>query len=318
MFLNTNRFADITLGLIAILGFTARLCIINHVGETGRGVTMAGFETADGLRLDYSDQAGIAPPILCLAGLKRNKSDFDYLVRDLDRPNRIIRLDCRGRGASDHDPDWANCNVAVEATDALALMDHLSIPQAVVIGTSRGGVLGMVMEATRPGAVRALVLSDVGPDVDYEDLKRILSYIGMPPPYRTMDDAARDFAAKLKNIFVGRDHRYFLDIVERSYAVGPDGPTLNYDPRLRDATEAQMKVVATDGHGLWPIFALFSDIPVLALKAEHSDILSASTLQKMVAMKPDLRHTTIPGVGHIPRLNEPEALAAIRDLLDSL
>ena len=280
---------------------------------------MAFFTTADGLRLEYLDEgAGDGPPILCLAGLTRNKSDFDYMVRDLDRPNRIIRLDCRGRGGSDHDPDWSNYNVAAEAGDALALMDHLGIPDAVVIGTSRGGVLGMLMQQIRPGAVRALVLSDVGPDVDFEGLRRILSYIGMKPPYETMDEAATDFAAKLKDIFVGHDHRYFLDIVERSYAVGPNGLTLNYDAKLRDATEAQMKVVKDDGHGLWPVFALFADIPVLALKAENSDILSRKTLEKMIEAKPDLRHAVIPGVGHIPRLNEPVALAAIRDLLDSL
>lgn len=280
---------------------------------------MAFFTTADGLRLEYVDEgAGVGPPILCLAGLTRNKSDFDYMVQDLDRPNRIIRLDCRGRGGSDHDPDWSNYNVVTEANDALALLDHLSIPNAVVIGTSRGGVLGMLMQQMRPGVVSALVLSDVGPDVDFEGLRRILSYIGMPPPYKTMDDAAADFAIKLKDIFVGRDHRYFLDIVERSYAVGPNSLTLNYDAKLRDATEAQMKVVKDDGHGLWPIFALFQDIPVLALKAENSDILSQETLDKMIAAKPDLRHAIIPDVGHIPRLNEPVALAAIRDLLDSL
>ncbi len=280
---------------------------------------MAFFTTADGLRLEYLDEGGSAgPPILCLAGLTRNKSDFDYMVRDLERPNRIIRLDCRGRGGSDHDSDWSNYNVVTETEDALALLDHLNIPGAVVIGTSRGGVLGMLMQQLRPGLVRALVLSDVGPDVDFEGLRRILSYIGMTPPYRTMDDAAEDFAAKLKDIFVGRDHRYFLDIVERSYAEGPDGLTLNYDAKLRDATAAQMKVVKDDGHGLWPVFALFQDIPVLALKAENSDILSQETLDKMIAAKPDLRHAIIPDVGHIPRLNEPAALAAIRDLLDSL
>ena len=280
---------------------------------------MAYFATADGLRLEYLDEGdGPGAPILCLDGLTRNKSDFDYMVRDLDRPNRIIRLDCRGRGGSDHDPDWTNYNVGREAEDALALLDHLGLPGAVVIGTSRGGVLGMLMEEMRPGAVQALVLSDVGPDVDYEGLRRILSYIGMPPPYATMDEAAEDFAAKLENIFVGHDHRYFLDIVERSYAVGKDGLTLNYDARLRDATEAQMRVVKADGHGLWPAFALFHDIPVLALKAENSDILSPKTLAKMIEAKPDLRHAVIPGVGHIPRLNEAVALAAIRDLLDSL
>ncbi len=280
---------------------------------------MAFFSTADGLRLEYLDEGeGIGLPILCLAGLTRNKSDFDYMVRDLDRPNRIIRLDCRGRGGSDYDPNWANYNVVKEAEDALALLDHLNIPKAIVIGTSRGGVLGMLMQQMRPGVVAALVLSDVGPDVGFEGLKRILAYIGMPPPFKTMNEAAEDFAAKLKNIFVGRDHRYFLDIVERSYAVGEDGLTLNYDARLRDATEAQMQVVETDGHGLWPVFALFAHIPVLALKAENSDILSPKTLQKMIEAKPDLRHAVIPGVGHIPRLNEPVALAAVRDLLDSL
>lgn len=280
---------------------------------------MAYFTTADGLRLEYLD-TGVGPgaPILCLAGLTRNKSDFDYMVQDLDRPNRIIRLDCRGRGGSDHDPNWANYNVVKEAEDALALLDHLNLASAVVIGTSRGGVLGMLMQQMRPGSVQALVLSDVGPDVDFEGLRRILSYIGMPPPYKTMDEAATDFAVKLKDIFVGRDHRYFLDIVERSYAVGEDGLVLNYDGHLRDATEAQMQVVKDDGHGLWPVFALFQDIPVLALKAENSDILSQKTLDKMIAAKPELRHAIIPDVGHIPRLNEPAALTAIRDLLDSL
>lgn len=280
---------------------------------------MAYFATADGLRLEYLDEgAGPGAPILCLAGLTRNKSDFDYMARDLDRPNRIIRLDCRGRGGSDHDLDWTNYNVVKEAEDALALLDHLGVPQAVIIGTSRGGVLGMLMQQMRPGVAQALVLSDVGPDVDFEGLRRILSYIGRTPPYRTMDEAAADFAAKLKDIFVGHDHRYFLDIVERSYAVGEDGLALNYDAGLRNATEVQMEVVKVDGHGLWPVFALFQDIPVLALKAENSDILSPRTLEKMIAAKPDLRHAVIPGVGHIPRLNEPVALAAIRDLLDSL
>ncbi len=279
---------------------------------------MAFFTTADGLRLEYLDEGAGGPPILCLAGLTRNKSDFDYMVRDLNRPNRIIRLDCRGRGGSDHDPDWANYNVSKEAEDALALLGHLGLSKVVIIGTSRGGVLGMLMQQMRPGVVQALVLSDVGPDVDFEGLRRILSYIGMKPPYKTMDEAATDFATKLRSIFVGHDHRYFLDIVERSYAVGESGLALNYDGRLRDATEAQMKIVKDDGHGLWPIFALFRDIPVLALKAENSDILSQETLDKMIAAKPDLRHAIIPGVGHIPRLNEPVALAAIRDLLDSL
>lgn len=280
---------------------------------------MAYFTTADGLRLEYLDEgAGPGAPILCLAGLTRNKYDFDYMVRDLDRPNRIIRLDCRGRGGSDYDPDWTNYNVVKEAEDALALLTHLNIPNAVIIGTSRGGVLGMLMQQMRPSVVSALVLSDVGPDVDFEGLRRILSYIGMKPPYKTMDEAATDFATKLKDIFVGHDHRYFLDIVVRSYAVGPDGLTLNYDAKLRGATEAQMKVVKDEGHGLWPVFALFQDIPVLALKAENSDILSQNTLEKMIEAKPDLRHATIPGIGHIPRLNEPVALAAIRDLLDSL
>ena len=86
---------------------------------------MAFFTSADGLRLEYLDEGESAPPILCLAGLTRNKSDFDYMVRDLNRPNRIIRLDCRGRGGSDHDPNWGNYNVQKEAEDALTLLDHL-------------------------------------------------------------------------------------------------------------------------------------------------------------------------------------------------
>ncbi|MEM7268693.1 MAG: alpha/beta hydrolase [Pseudomonadota bacterium] len=256
------------------------------------------FRTTDGLRLAYSDEDnGPGPTILCLAGLTRNMTDFDFFADALDRPGRIIRLDSRGRGASDWDADYNNYNVVKEAADAMELCDHLNLDRVTVLGASRGGILGMVMAATRPGLLSGLVLCDVGPDVDFVGLKRILAYIGKPVDYASYEEAAEDYFDKLGDVFVGCGPDYFLDIVKRSYNADGGALTLNYDPALRDATEAQLAVVKEHGHGLWPIFPMLKRVPLLALRAENSDILSDETLGKMRSIKSDMLSAVVRGVG---------------------
>ena len=126
------------------------------------------FRAADGTRLAYRDD-GDGQPVLALAGLTRDGRDFDYLARHLGEGVRLVRLDSRGRGGS----DWADpetYTVAQEAQDALALLDHLGIERAAVIGSSRGGLLAMVMAATAPGRVAGICFNDVGPVLQREGL----------------------------------------------------------------------------------------------------------------------------------------------------
>jgi pimeloyl-ACP methyl ester carboxylesterase len=116
------------------------------------------FHAQDGRRIAYADSGGGGPAVLCLPGLTRTMADYADLAAYLAPRYRVIRTDYRGRGAS----DWAEEPLAeytpiVEGMDAAALLAHLEVGQATIIGTSRGGIIGMLLAATRPELVTALV-----------------------------------------------------------------------------------------------------------------------------------------------------------------
>ncbi|MEX2520366.1 MAG: alpha/beta hydrolase [Paracoccaceae bacterium] len=282
---------------------------------------MKRFETNHGLSLAYSDEGeGPGAPLLCLAGLTRSKRDFDHFAAALPQhagPRRIIRLDSRGRGASDHDPDFSRYNVMVEAGDAIALLDHLGVEKVVVVGTSRGGILATVIAATSPERLAGVILNDVGPVIEPDGIQRIVGYLGMRPHASTMAEAAANLAALFGPLFNGVDAIFWHEWAERSYVEAEDGLDLAYDPKLRDATLAQ-SAANTDDAGLWRLFESLGPIPTLLLRGANSDILSAATVAEMRVSKPDLQTAEIPDRGHTPRLDEPAALDAIAAFLRSV
>src|SRR4051794_22519608 len=114
---------------------------------------MPRFTTSDGLALDYADE-GAGTPVLCLPGLTRNAADFDELTAALSGRVRLLRLTLRGRGASDRDPNPANYNVGIEARDVVEFLDHLGLREVTIVGTSRGGLIAMLLAATAHERVR--------------------------------------------------------------------------------------------------------------------------------------------------------------------
>ncbi len=280
---------------------------------------MKTFQTKDGLTLAYGD-AGEGPglPLLCLAGLTRNSSDFDFMVDAIGPGRRIIRLDSRGRGASDHDPNFNNYNGMVEAGDALALLDHLGVEKAVIVGSSRGGILAMIIAATAPARIAGAVLNDVGPVIDPTGLTKIMGYLGLPPKAKTLAEAAEGMAAAFGHQFPGVGPDFWQAWAERGNTVTTDGLALNYDPKLRDATLAQIAAADPNGPGLWPLFAALGPVPTLLLKGEFSDLLTDETVAAMLAAKPDLRTAIVANRGHIPRLDEPDAIGPITAFLKDL
>ncbi|MFV0476174.1 MAG: alpha/beta fold hydrolase [Pikeienuella sp.] len=282
---------------------------------------MRHFTSADGLRLAYRDDpGGRGAPLLCLAGLTRSGRDFDHFAAAMNGRRRLIRLDCRGRGGSDHDPDFTRYNPMAEAGDAISLLDHLGVESAVVVGSSRGGLLAAVIAATRPERLAGVVLNDVGPVLDPEGIGKIMGYLGVAPRAKTMAEAAEGLKAIHAESFRNVDADFWADWAERSYVETEGGLALAYDPKLRDATLAQAAAAAEHegGADLWPLFAALDLIPTLALRGENSNLLSAATLAEMATRKRDLVTATIPDRGHIPRLDEPAALAAINAFLDRL
>ena len=244
--------------------------------------------------------------LLALAGLTRDGRDFDYLARHLPDV-RLIRLDSRGRGGSDRaDPE--TYTVAQEARDALALLDHLRIGRAAVIGSSRGGLLGMSMVALAPERVAGLCFNDVGPVLQRDGLMRIGTYMGVKPAVATLAEAADRMAAANSGFQNVPPLRWEEEAV-RHYVQTPDGLALPYDPALRIGFDRAMAAPLPE---LWPLFDACAGIPLALIRGANSDVLARATADAMQARRPDLIRAELPGRGHVPFLDEPEALAAIR------
>jgi len=265
---------------------------------------MPHFTAPDGARLFYRD-SGAGLPVLCLAGLTRNSLDFDYLAPHLPGV-RLIRPDYRGRGWSQHTgPD--SYTVAREAADALALLDHLGIASAAVLGTSRGGIIGMFLAATARDRLRGLCLNDIGPAIERAGLEKISDYVGRFPAAATPAAAAvllREFAAGFEGVAPLR----WMEEAVRHFHVGPDGLRLTYDPALRDRFLAD---VASSPPDLWPMFDAAAGLPLALVWGVNSDLLAAPTVAEMRRRRPDMILAAVPGRAHIPFLDEPESLAAI-------
>lgn len=220
----------------------------------------ARFSAADGTRLAYRDD-GRGKVLLALAGLTRDGRDFDYLARHLPDV-RLIRLDSRGRGGSDRaDPE--TYTVAQEARDALALLDHLRIGRAAVIGSSRGGLLGMSMVALAPERVAGLCFNDVGPVLQRDGLMRIGTYMGVKPAVATLAEAADRMAAANSGFQNVPPLRWEEEAV-RHYVQTPDGLALPYDPALRIGFDRAMAAPLPE---LWPLFDACAGIPLALIRA---------------------------------------------------
>lgn len=278
---------------------------------------MTRFQVNDGLSLAYQDEpGGPGAPLLCLAGLTRCGSDFDFFADAMNARRRVIRLDSRGRGGSDHDPDFSKYNAMTEAEDAIALLDHLGVEKVVAVGSSRGGILAALIAATAPERLDLVILNDVGGRIEPAGMNKIMGYLGVQPKVRTMKEAATVIRSQMQEAFTGADEAFWLAWAERSFTQAETGLKLNYDPKLRDAVIPQLEATDPDGPGLWPLFAALHPVSTLLLRGANSDLLTMETVNKMRSDKPDLRFAEIPGRGHIPRLDEPEALSAINAFLD--
>lgn len=273
---------------------------------------MPRFTTSDGLSLHYSDE-GQGLPVLALAGLTRNGSDFDYVAPHL-KGVRLIRLDYRGRGKSDWADDWATYSIPIEARDAVELLDHLAIDRAAILGTSRGGLIAMVLAATVKDRLLGIALNDIGPALDTAGLDVIKTYIGQNPVWKTHAEAAAERPAAMAG-FANVPAERWLAEVKKLYVETPDGLTLTYDPKLRDAVLAAASELAPD---LWPLFDLMQGLPLACIRGANSDLLSRDTLLQMQARRPDMIAATAPDRGHIPFLDEPEALDALTKWLKEM
>ena len=275
---------------------------------------MARFTTSDGLSLHYTDE-GSGPAILCLSGLTRNGSDFDYAMPAFVG-TRVIRLDYRGRGQSDWADDPMTYTVLRETQDALELMDHLGLAQAAVLGTSRGGLIALTMAAMARPRLSGVCFVDVGPVIELAGLAVVLDYLGRNPVWKTHDEAANRIGSRMAG-FANVPQSRWQEEVKKHFVETRTGLKINYDPKLRDAVLAGFDPKA-EPPDLWPLFQALEGVPVAAIRGSNSDLMSAETLAGMQARLPGMIAATVPDRGHVPFLDEAESLAALRNWITEL
>lgn len=270
---------------------------------------MTDFFTADdGARIAYDD-SGEGTPLLCLSGLTRTMGDFAYMMPHLP-PARVIRMDYRGRGASDFTgPD--TYNVPREAKDAVQLLDHLGIEKAAILGTSRGGILGMFLAATAKNRLLGVCLNDVGPVVERGAMDRIMIYLGRDPGAKTHEQMAAALPSSMPEFQDVPESRW-LEEARLHYRADADGLHITYDPALRKAVEATLAQPDPD---LWPLFDATSGLPLALIRGANSDLLSPATTAEMRRRRPDMIFAEVPGRGHIPFLDEPQSVGVLHDFL---
>lgn len=274
---------------------------------------MPQFLTSDGLLLHYEDEgAGLA--VLCLSGLTRNARDFDFVAPHLAGV-RLIRLDYRGRGQSAWSPDPLTYTVPREAQDVLELLDHLGLERVAILGTSRGGLIAMVLAAMAKHRLMGVALNDIGPELDPGGLDVIMGYLGRHPEAATLDDLAVQRAAAMAAKFPGVPLARWRQEVTHTHVETPEGVRINYDSGLREAVIAAGAKGAPD---LWPLFDAMAPLPCAVIHGANSDLLSDATVARMAERMPGLIVAHVPDRAHIPFLDEPEALDALNLWLEQM
>lgn len=277
------------------------------------------FVTAqDGLRLHvrvYGPGSASRLPLVCLPGLARTAADFEPLALAFCSERSVFALDYRGRGKSDYDPDPANYNLQMELCDLLAVLTALGIARAIFIGTSRGGILTMLLAVARPAAVAGCVLNDIGPVIEIGGLMRIKSYVGKLPQPASFAEAAEALKQRFGSHFPKWNEADWLAFARRTCKEANGRIVADYDAKL--ATILDGITPERPPPPLWKEFDALARVPVMVVRGTNSDILSAATVEAMRARRQSLDVVEVADEGHAPRLADGETLSRIAAFIAS-
>jgi pimeloyl-ACP methyl ester carboxylesterase len=275
------------------------------------------WTSADGLDLHYRDYPGPdgaqALPVLCLHGLTRNARDFAGLAEHIAQQRRVIVPEMRGRGLSDYAPDSQTYNPVQYVADVEVLLAEQGIERFVVVGTSLGGLMTMLLAQARPGRIAAAVLNDIGPEIEPGGIERIAAYVGQGGSYPTWMHAARSLSGIHGDAFPDFALEDWLDMAKRTLVVGQSGRVV-YDYDMAIAEPFRQPGGAAPAN-LWSAFDALKGVPTVLIRGELSDLISSETVARMQAANPAMEVVTVPRVGHAPTLDEPLSRAAIDGLL---
>lgn len=281
------------------------------------------FVTADdGLRLHIRDYAPAdatahspAPlPVLCLPGLTRTADDFDVLAHALashpDHPRRVLTMSLRGRGLSDRDPNPANYNVLAEAHDVVGAMAKIGIARAILVGSSRGGLIALTLPALNPALMAGIVFNDIGPVIEMKGLLRIAGYAGKIAQPRDFSHGAQILRALFGPQFPALADDAWEAWARRTWTA-PSGGVLQ--PASDAAVAASLGALDPSKPlpPLWAAFDALPAVPLMVIRGEKSDLLSETTVAEMRTRRPGTARVVVSGQGHTPLLDDDGTIADI-------
>ena len=272
------------------------------------------FATQDGLSLyyrDYGDKSSPSLSFLCLPGLSRNSNDFHDLAISLSKNYRFICPDYRGRGRSEYDKNSANYHPRQLLNDIRHLVIVSGLNQFIAIGTSLGGIIVAGLGTMMPAMLKGAIINDIGPEIGVSGMDKIMNFIGRDHPQNDWNVAVSALKKMLPDLNL-RSESEWQSATKGTFRKGWDGKLhIDWDPRI---IEPILKHPLSGD--LWPLFQSLKSFPILVFRGEHSKILTEDTLNQMAQILPKLRMSAIPGLGHAPSLNEPEARSAIEKYLE--
>lgn len=276
------------------------------------------FVTAqDGLKLHvraYGSRAAASLSVVCLPGLARTSADFHQLAGALsNEPRQVFAMDYRGRGRSDYDRDPANYNLGIELNDLLAVLTALGIGPAAFVGTSRGGILAMLLAVARPRVIAGAVLNDIGPVIEPRGLMRIKGYVGKLPQPLSFEDGGEMLRRLFGAHFPKLTSADWTAYARRTFEEREGKLVPSYDPQLAQA------LAGVDGERqlppLWKEFNALERMPVMVVRGANSDMLSPETVAAMRDCRRDLQLLEVPDQGHAPLLSDDATIRRIADFI---
>ena len=263
-------------------------------------------------KIHYLDWGASNLPILiCAHGLTRNARDFDFLARSISDQFRVIAIDFPGRGLSDWLDDKTNYSMPLYLNVIESLLNELDINSFNWLGTSMGGLIGIILATQKSNTLKRLIINDVGPEIPTSAVDRISDYLSTVDSF----DSQKEFEGHIRQIYApfGKlTDQQWRHLAEHSQRIDSKGKLAsNYDPDIAIPFKQALSMKA-DLWGYWQAIST----PVYLLHGINSDILNTAILAKMKQLQPGLKSRSIERVGHAPALMNESQIQLVRDWLN--
>lgn len=267
-------------------------------------------------RMAYWEWGDPANPkvLVCVHGLSRQGRDFDTLALAMSGEYRVVCPDVVGRGQSDWLADPSGYQIPAYAADMVTLLARLNADTVHWVGTSMGGLIGLVVAALKNSPISRLVLNDVGPVVEPDAIARIGAYLGAPLRWKSLEEAA-DALWAISQGFGPHTREQWLALTRPMIKPDGDGFIPHYDLNIAAPFRSLTPEIVKAGEA--QIWAMYDSLRcrVLLLRGANSDLLSPATAKAMTERGPKAELREFTGVGHAPMLHAADQVAAVREFL---